>query len=465
MKKTTLLTGLLILAPQAQSAMHINEGGLGQVLIYPYYTVNNDLNTLYTVVNTTPDTKAIKVRFLEGENGAEVLVFNVYLDGHDVWQGALVPTTSTITGHVGEDTGLHVHNDSSCTPQLNTTQQFLPYIIGDDTENNNLRRATDGHIEVIEMATFSGNTINFADHGVVGFPNFCDGIEDDWDNGAYDLGDEAPVSGGLMGHASIINVANGQSVGYQAIAIDGFWTDGIGWHTEPAYVFPNIASGSTNTTMALAGQILTATWPSGARAITALLMQHSITNEYQYDPFAQGRSEWVVGFPTKRFLVRNTARPPFSNAWDGHTACDSFVMDVWDRSQQIPVPARLNQPRGSGPAFCYQTNVIEFLAPGQQIDVTSSILGSDNLLTVTGPTAPTATTNGWGRITFDQFAQTITPVSGSGLLGLPAVGFQVQQFTNGAAQPGLTARYLSIQNHHGKAQTASKAASNQEVSQ
>ncbi len=52
-----LLTG----APA--DAVTLNPRGLGQVLIYPYYTANAGFGTLLTVVNTTPRGKALKVRF------------------------------------------------------------------------------------------------------------------------------------------------------------------------------------------------------------------------------------------------------------------------------------------------------------------------------------------------------------------------------------------------------------------
>src|SRR4030067_1419351 len=76
------------------SAVHINPDGLGQVLIYPYYTVRAGNDTYLSVVNTTASTKAVKVRFLEGKNSREVLDFNLYLSPYDVWTGAIVVTTN-----------------------------------------------------------------------------------------------------------------------------------------------------------------------------------------------------------------------------------------------------------------------------------------------------------------------------------------------------------------------------------
>ena len=91
---------MVLMAPLSM-AVQVNQKGLGEVLIYPYYTVNNDLNTLYSVVNTTPDTKALAVRFMEGDNGMEVLNFNIYLlFGRVFWFQAFQPKMTTMVSPV-----------------------------------------------------------------------------------------------------------------------------------------------------------------------------------------------------------------------------------------------------------------------------------------------------------------------------------------------------------------------------
>ena len=79
----------------AADAVNVNPNGLGQALIYPYYTVNSDAagnayNSLLSVVNTTTSAKAVKVRFLEGKNSREVLDFNLYLSPRDVWAAGII---------------------------------------------------------------------------------------------------------------------------------------------------------------------------------------------------------------------------------------------------------------------------------------------------------------------------------------------------------------------------------------
>ena len=82
------------LAASSAQAVHISPNGTGQVLIFPYYTVRNGFATLLSVTNTQNNTKAVKVRFLEGMNGREVSNFNLFLAPNDTWTGAVVETPS-----------------------------------------------------------------------------------------------------------------------------------------------------------------------------------------------------------------------------------------------------------------------------------------------------------------------------------------------------------------------------------
>ena len=107
-----VLAGLGV-AGTAEAVYH-DVNGLGQVLVYPYYTVQsaggNSWNTYISVVNTTPKAKVVKVRFRQGKASVEVLDLNLYLSPNDVWTAAVVPAdaTSTSPGHL-------VTADLSCT--------------------------------------------------------------------------------------------------------------------------------------------------------------------------------------------------------------------------------------------------------------------------------------------------------------------------------------------------------------
>src|SRR5690606_35656779 len=135
---------------------NVNPDGLGQVLIYPYYTVNNGNMTLISVVNTTNDVKAVKVRFLEGMNSQEVLDFNLYLSPFDVWTGAVHES--------GEGAAL-TSNDNSCTygkvndigPVAFRNLQYA--VLNVDGGPIGLDRTREGYVEMIEM----GRVVNDSD--------------------------------------------------------------------------------------------------------------------------------------------------------------------------------------------------------------------------------------------------------------------------------------------------------------
>ena len=148
------LAGAAGIASTAQ-AVNMNPDGLGQVLIYPYYTVNGGNVTILSVVNTTGQGKAVKVRFLEGMNSVEVLDFNLYMSEYDVWAGAIIPD--------GNDGAALTVTDTSCTVptiegQDDQTQEFLTLAYAGGVLNpegdggpKGRDRLTEGYFEMIEM--------------------------------------------------------------------------------------------------------------------------------------------------------------------------------------------------------------------------------------------------------------------------------------------------------------------------
>ena len=73
----------------AANAVNVNHDGLGEALLYSYYTTEDGNDTLVNITNTTGYVKAVKVRFVESMNSQEVLDFNLYLSPYDVWTGAV----------------------------------------------------------------------------------------------------------------------------------------------------------------------------------------------------------------------------------------------------------------------------------------------------------------------------------------------------------------------------------------
>ena len=82
----------------AADAVNVNPNGLGQVLIYPYYTVNQTAKATRSTRcfrgQLDGSVKAVKVRFLEGKDSREVLDFNLFLSAYDVWTRASFRATA-----------------------------------------------------------------------------------------------------------------------------------------------------------------------------------------------------------------------------------------------------------------------------------------------------------------------------------------------------------------------------------
>ena len=142
--------------------------GLGEVLLYSYYTVEDGNDTLVNITNSTPWGKAVKVRFVESMNSQEVLDFNLYLSPYDVWVGAV---TKSANG------AMLVTPDKSCTvPAIpaagvefrNYQYQGTSYSTGKGGPQGTDRTRT-GYLEVIEMGWLYDVSSTFAPR-VVGYP-------------------------------------------------------------------------------------------------------------------------------------------------------------------------------------------------------------------------------------------------------------------------------------------------------
>ncbi len=478
---TALIAGIAGVAGIASvsTAVNLNSDGVGQVLLYPYYTVNGGNNTLISVVNTTDNVKAVKVRFLEGKNSRECLDFNLYLSPYDVWTAALVPTTSTVGGHVGEESVKIITSDNSCLAP-NTVmagQEFLPYGYSNpapyDELGLDMKRCTEGHFEMIEMGNVfntasNGNAASAVTHAASGVPANCSVVHNNWLGGAWAANPADGIdsvldgSGGLFGSAAIVNVPAGTEVSYNADAIQAYST--VPQHSNPGDLFPNVASGNNITSnIFYNGVVVTDTWSSDeVQAVSAVYMHDHIYGEFEITDAFGADTEWVVTFPTKIFyadpfyslaflglappvepFTRGLSYPAAGGPPSG-PACEPFAMQRWDREEQqlgggVLLPSPL-PPGEQGPVFCWETNVLEF-HDDNDVFGDSLILGSQNNMFVRP-----GFNNGWAEIAFTQ--NTNDNVAARTYTGLPVTGFAVQKYVNGTLGGGTTlANYAGLFAH------------------
>lgn len=365
MKKMVIISLALmgIGALNVGQAVNLDSNGLGEVLIYPYYTVRNGSDTLLSIGNTTNNVKAIKIRFLEAENSREVLDFNLYLPAYSVWVSSL---TSSETGTVLTTSSAlcTVPAIPSTGVAFSNTAYSEQQADGGDTS---LDRTREGYIEIIEMGvvTDSGSfTPATAATPVNSMPQDCATLTAAWSAGgqwASNPNDGITFSpGGLKGNGVLINLNKNSNYNYVAAAIVNFASAAN--HTPPGALSPSLADNSgTSDVLTPTGEIVTSTWSNKIDAVSAVLMSKSIVNEYNTDASLNAATNWVVTFPTKHFYVQSgspnangvvsttpiPATAPFTSFFTQGGACEEVKLAI------------STSPKNKS-SLCWETNVITF---------------------------------------------------------------------------------------------------------
>ena len=535
MKKNSLTTavvaGIAGVAGLASvsNAVNLNPDGLGQVLIYPYYTVNGGNGTLLSVVNTTDEVKAVKVRFLEALNSREVLDFNLYLSPFDVWSAGVIPDGASGPARL-------VTSDTSCTAPVIPAggEPFRNnFYVGSQQDDgpDDLSRTRNGHIEMIEMgivlndgdvtgsafptpddpANLSGvDAINeptsrtfasWATH-VNGTPLNCNAIRAAWAGGIWDSDsgvDMDEPTGGLFGAGSIVDVANGTNLSYNADAIDGFYTiagpPSI-LHTDPGATLPTLSQAQTSTLgdadaiIFDNGALITLDFVNGAPdAVSSVYMHDHIFNEFNTSEATLAQSEWVITFPTKRLHIEKLTaaeRRPFTDntddtdpnsavgnatdtlVFDPNGSCEPIEILYYDREEgpESPAPILDFSPPVEGEVssleLCYEANVVSWNQEAEVGAGATAVLGATrtarniNLLTDTNQEV----TAGWVDMQLGDDDNFLLDAPGSAagtprnrLFGLPVTGFWAANFVNANAAPGQLANYSLLSKHRAARRT------------
>lgn len=478
------LATMLGAAATAQAAVTVEASGLGDALLYPLYTVENNNSTLVSVTNTTDEYKAVKIRFLEGLNSAEVLDFHLYMSPQDVWSGSIVAT---------ENGAKLMSKDTSCIVGLNNGfpkqgLEFRDFEIakdGDKKELQSIARTRMGHFEVIEMGVLPADAIivpavgatpavtaQAAIEHVNGKPGNCAALTTAWNTGGEFYketvvgGEEysstttqltAP-SGGLYGTAAIVNVPAAWAATYDATALKGT-LGGAVQHPRPGTIYPHLLSGA-NPAIGSEADINDLSNQDVAdvakNLVSNVLLKSSLHNDYYVNPALNAETDLVVSYPTKRFHVNLTdktdldangkAKPaavaPFAQGWDGQKglSCDPITVTYYDKeeaSQKVdeefisPLP-----PAGAAFQLCAETNVLSIgdsnIFGEVELDGKKYIRQSFDLAA--------GFNEGWLDI---DLTSTVDAPN-----GLPVVGFSTITTKNGnAGGKGIMANFAQSFNH------------------
>lgn len=480
--KRALVAAIAGVVGTANAALYVNPDGTGQILLYPYYTVNKGLQTIVSIVNTTDQGKAVKVRFLEGRNSREVLDFNLYLSPFDIWTAAVTAASSSDTSPARL-----VTQDKSCTsptiPSAGVDFRNFAYAFPPDQDSGptGLERTREGYLEVIEMGVIdderasSFTPLTWITH-VNGVPNNCNRINQSWSPGGEWFTNRhravtAPT-GGLFGNAAIVDVDSGVMYSFVAEAIDGARVTPN--HQRPGTIFPRLSDIDTNppnsSVVFYAGAAVTSQFSTDIDAVSSVLMQNWIANEYYLDPVIGADTEWVITFPTKSYYTDpfySIARPPvapftsvFPPAGSASPnlgrACEDVTLRIYDREEQTPsdgedggIDFSPPPPGSAGPQLCFEAQVLTFNQRNRVMAGQSSLLLGSNLYTNVEP-ADFGFTNGWLSVGFTSPGHALGPsLEGNIFYGLPAIGFAVSRFVNNNARPGVLANYSGAWRHRG----------------
>lgn len=438
--RLTILAAAMVAATTA-SAVSINNDGTGQTLLSPYYTVQNGNDTLISIVNTTDDTKALKIRFRESYNSRDVLDFNIYMSPYDVWTAGIVAD--------GKGAKL-ITSDTSCTvPAIPPNGvNFRPYAYNGQTlptdgSPTDISRVREGHYEVIEMGVADVNNLGPWDHdrdGIAdsthenGVPQNCRSLIKNWTSpdGAWFKNKHIsmlPPTGGIYGNTRIINVQEGTDIDVPVTALSNF-TD-VSIHTDPGTLLPNLSDAKPVSAVIADGKVILDTWKTGEDAVSAVLMANVVSEEFSINSVVDAETSWVFTFPTKtEYVNTKAAKAPFSRLYNGGS-CEQVSNTSFDREEDFTVDQSdvdfSPMPPGETFSLCYETNVLNF---GD-----SDVLGSKLATKYTQPFV-----SGWSAFEFDQPSQEMVG-SVNTYKGLPIIGFKATKLGN--TNVGVGASYAS----------------------
>jgi hypothetical protein len=341
--------GVMMGTSTSVQAINIAQDGLGEVLIFPYYTTRNGWQSYFNITNTSSKTTIIKVRWHEGVNSRDARDFVVTLSPYDVWTAAVIPDPD------GEGARI-VTSDSSCTaPALTHDASDRGDVVkgvdftnlafsgsDNDSGSESLDRTKEGYFTVFAMGAAKNELVPTAvnakhvtvdGHNNKAIPFDCNAISNTFISGgasavAVDFNEPNNT---LRGRAILINAATGISMGYDPTVLANFYNpstvldgnEGLdvtniknivrGPSTdEPNLDFAKPSSASwIDDTPGIGPKLQTVSASEAASngigngrsvdAVSVLFNRAAVVNDYNVA--GDSATDWVITLPTKRYYV------------------------------------------------------------------------------------------------------------------------------------------------------------------
>ncbi|WP_297445114.1 hypothetical protein [Desulfurobacterium sp.] len=402
--------------------LFVNPGGMGDVLIFPYYNVRNAVD-FFKIVNTSGKGIVGKLRLREGKESKEVLDFLVCLSPHDEF-----------TFWVANPAMLGISGDTAVVLRANA---ILP--ADDDTI------VVPGGWNVAHTRTVAGVTADrtlegyiefFAIGSVTGtyFKSNVEGADDPvqacMDLLGYDGLEDAPNS--LIGEGYIYNFTNlldqdGISTyAYKAVALANFATD--------ASMAANAGLGEDyplfGSTSALAG----------LDAVNYVLTKTHIYVLYDLQNWLMGQTDVILNFVTKKESVEagkdlyvNKGNCGPGNYTD---CCVPLKVQIYDDEENTPKEEVDFSPReeGGGALLCNEVSYIP-------VGATASPILETKLKEVN---VDTTYELGWLDFYFSNSTADCmfaTTVNSTDACGEPVIGLQLMDYFGGIIDHMLPVNY------------------------
>lgn len=411
-----LLLTVIAFYPNQSAAVSINEGGFGQTLIFPFFSAAEGNASLITIANDAgmghftvlANPSAIKVRLIGSVDGAELASFNVYLGRRDTWVAAI---------HESDGETIVSTPDASCVFPA-PDGEFLSAISGEI-----------GSIEVIQMGSVSSQDLETEIN-----ENDCAAIDARWIDGPWNENPEADLDspvGSLRGSLTLIHVEKGTAYSVSALALDDF-TD-IVQHTNVGAEFPNLSSAhdegtdtslGTTSTVCTGGECIDDYWADPLDAVAAALTVLELRGTFVVDDALAAESEWVISYPLHQYS--NFSQIPNYSI--------GLLLQDREGDGAMPPPCGIPVDRYS----CYSSYGLGHQAPievvsfGNDVEsfnqpAVSAILGIPFVVDFPRNNHAPVPPSGTARLGFEG---TLTSDSGKAYLGAPAIGFELQEYTN-----------------------------------
>jgi len=472
-----LFVMFVLVCASAAQAVRRSPDGAGEVLIVPYFTVQNDQATVLEIANPLAHAKAVKLRVHEGRNGRVISQFNLYLAPSDRW-------TASLFAHDGRLA--IVTNDASCTVPDPAEDPASPRIgtlvyrradIGDFTGDRDdgfgadPSRTMEGFITVHEMGVLVSDRYGSAN--AIGFPTTAASGNRPLDcrrpNRAFrteagspgywvvdPLADILPPRGGLFVEANILNVNDGWAAEVPTTALIDFrHPEAPLLHTAPSSEHPNLSDAMSDpeSGMAYADLLDGSNRPVRHRysrehavdAVSAVLGATAVGGFFAQQSAIDADTDWVLSMPT-RHVYRDPAgdTAPFDRS--GRPPIDWALLALWTMDG-VSLENLTAPPACGGQGFDWPTSLRVLSFDGAVDTSPSAVLAS--MLRVPGPVRLQGVTQGRAELRF-ACSGVRTPLlrpdaDGVAWHGLPMIAFAVSRYRLANARPGVLATFADVQ--------------------